>query len=406
MINPGITFSVSTLNKYIKQMFDNNFSLRGLLVKGEVSNLKKYSSGHVYFTLKDAESSIKAVMFYDYAKNMPSSIKDGAEVIVGGRVSVYPARGEYQIYAESIVLFGAGDQLLELELLKKKLAKEGLFDESRKRKINIFPKAVGIISAPNSAALADIQTNLLRRYPLLEVKIFPSLVQGAEAPKELLEALNEAKNSQIDTLIIGRGGGASEDLSAFNDETLVREAAKFPVPIISAVGHEIDFTLIDYVADARASTPTGAAELATADKREIYQYLDSKSNKMDQIIYKRISDIKNKIKDIKMRSFFVSPKTMYEDKLVEVENIKNKLNMLFKHIIGLKSEEIKSRKAHLEALSPNGVLNRGYSIIQDNSGNVLNDINEVSIDQMVKTIMKNGTITSKVIEKEKSNGRN
>jgi exodeoxyribonuclease VII large subunit len=406
MINPDITFSVSTLNKYIKQMFDNNFSLRGLLVKGEVSNLKKYSSGHVYFTLKDAESSIKAVMFYDYAKNMPSSIKDGAEVIVGGRVSVYPARGEYQIYAESIVLFGAGDQLLELELLKKKLAKEGLFDESRKRKINIFPKAVGIISAPNSAALADIQTNLLRRYPLLEVKIFPSLVQGAEAPKELLEALNEAKNSQIDTLIIGRGGGASEDLSAFNDETLVREAAKFPVPIISAVGHEIDFTLIDYVADARASTPTGAAELATADKREIYQYLDSKSNKMDQIIYKRISDIKNKIKDIKMRSFFVSPKTMYEDKLVEVENIKNKLNMLFKHIIGLKSEEIKSRKAHLEALSPNGVLNRGYSIIQDNSGNVLNDINEVSIDQMVKTIMKNGTITSKVIEKEKSNGRN
>ena len=406
MINPGITFSVSTLNKYIKQIFDNNFSLRGLLVKGEVSNLKKYSSGHVYFTLKDAESSIKAVMFYDYAKNMPSSIKDGAEVIVGGRVSVYPARGEYQIYAESIVLFGAGDQLLELELLKKKLAKEGLFDESRKRKINIFPKAVGIISAPNSAALADIQTNLLRRYPLLEVKIFPSLVQGAEAPKELLEALNEAKNSQIDTLIIGRGGGASEDLSAFNDETLVREAAKFPVPIISAVGHEIDFTLIDYVADARASTPTGAAELATADKREIYQYLDSKSNKMDQIIYKRISDIKNKIKDIKMRSFFVSPKTMYEDKLVEVENIKNKLNMLFKHIIGLKSEEIKSRKAHLEALSPNGVLNRGYSIIQDNSGNVLNDINEVSIDQMVKTIMKNGTITSKVIEKEKSNGRN
>lgn len=406
MINPGITFSVSTLNKYIKQMFDNNFSLRGLLVKGEVSNLKKYSSGHVYFTLKDAESSIKAVMFYDYAKNMPSSIKDGAEVIVGGRVSVYPARGEYQIYAESIVLFGAGNQLLELELLKKKLAAEGLFDESRKRKINIFPKAVGVISAPNSAALADIQTNLLRRYPLLKVKIFPSLVQGADAPKELLKALNEAKNSKIDTLIIGRGGGASEDLSAFNDETLVREAARFPVPIISAIGHEVDFTLIDYVADARASTPTGAAELATADKREIYQYLDSKSNKMDQIIYKRISDIKNKIKDIKMRSFFVSPKTMYEDKLVEVENIKNKLNMLFKHIIGLKSEEIKSRKAHLEALSPNGVLNRGYSIIQDNSGNVLNDINEVSIDQMVKTIMKNGTITSKVIEKEKSNGRN
>lgn len=222
----------------------------------------------------------------------------------------------------------------------------------------------------------------------------------------MLKALNEAKNSKIDTLIIGRGGGASEDLSAFNDETLVREAARFPVPIISAIGHEVDFTLIDYVADARASTPTGAAELATADKREIYQYLDSKSNKMDQIIYKRISDIKNKIKDIKMRSFFVSPKTMYEDKLVEVENIKNKLNMLFKHIIGLKSEEIKSRKAHLEALSPNGVLNRGYSIIQDNSGNVLNDINEVSIDQMVKTIMKNGTITSKVIEKEKSNGRN
>ena len=393
-------FSVSSLNRYIKQMFDRDFTLKGLRLKGEVSNLKKYPSGHVYFSLKDQESTIKAVMFYEYTKFMPSTIKDGDEVIVTGYVSVYPNRGEYQIYAQAMELFGEGAQLLELELLKKKLAAEGLFDASRKRKLVSFPTSVGVISAPNSAALADIKTNLLRRNPLLNVVIFPSLVQGADAPKSLLEALKKAKESNIDTLIIGRGGGASEDLSAFNDETLVREAAKFPVPIISAVGHEIDFTLIDYVADARASTPTGAAELATIDKREIYELLANKEVELDEVITDLISNYSHKLEILKKNSFFENPKVMYEKTLLEVENTSKRLDSFMNHLLEIKLEQIASFKKQLKSLSIDNTLKRGFSIMENEKGKIISDINDVEVNQLVKTRIHGGVLTAKVIEKE------
>ncbi|MBQ0008953.1 MAG: exodeoxyribonuclease VII large subunit [Firmicutes bacterium] len=393
-------FSVSSLNRYIKQLFDRDFTLKGLRLKGEISNFKRYPSGHIYFTLKDEESSIKAVMFYEYTKFIPNTIKDGDEVIITGYVSVYPARGEYQVYAQAMELFGEGAQLLELELLKKKLAAEGLFDASRKRKINIFPKAIGVISAPGSAALADIKTNLLRRNPLIEVKIFPSLVQGADAPKELLKALKKAKEEQIDTLIIGRGGGASEDLSAFNDETLVREAANFPVPIISAVGHEIDFTLIDYVADARASTPTGAAELATIDKREIYELLANKRVELDEIITDKIGNYRHKLDLLKMNSFFENPKVMYENTLVEVENTKKRLDAFIAHLVEMKAEKIHSLSKQLHSISVDATLQRGFAIMENEQGKIVKDIKDVEVNQMVKTRLKGGVVSAKVISKE------
>jgi len=392
-------FSVSSLNRYIKQKFDNDFTLRGLRLKGEISNLKRYGSGHVYFTLKDEESSIRAVMFYEYTKYMPENLKDGDEVVVAGYVSVYPQRGEYQIYAQAMELSGKGQILFELEMLKKKLAKEGLFDQSRKRKINLFPNCVGVISAPNSAALSDIKTNLLRRNPLLEVKLFPSLVQGSEAPKELLNALKKAKNEKIDTLIIGRGGGSSEDLTAFNDETLVREVANFPVPVISAVGHEIDFTLIDYVADARASTPTGAAELATIDKREIYEMLDKYEESLENSLIQRITFFKQKLNLYSQNSFFKNPKSMYENKLIELENTKKVMEQYIKHLYEMKNEEINSLKGRLKALSPDGVLSRGYSISQDENGNVIKSIKDIKVNQLVKTRLSDGEITSKIVSK-------
>ena len=392
-------YSVSSLNRYIKQMFDTNFTLRGLRLKGEISNFKRYSSGHIYFTIKDDESSIRAVMFREYTRYMPETIKDGDEIIAAGYVSVYPERGEYQFYAQAIDLSGKGQILFELEMLKKKLAAEGLFDESRKRKINPFPRAVGVISAPNSAAMSDIQTNLLRRNPLIEVKLFPSLVQGSDAPKALLNALNEAKNANIDTLIIGRGGGASEDLSAFNDETLVREAAKFPVPIISAVGHEIDFTLIDFVADARASTPTGAAELATIDKRELYQKLDGYKDDLDNYLINKVNSLKQKVELIKQKPFFVSPKSMYEDKLNELTLVKEKLYLNMKHMIDLRKEVLASYSQRLEALSPNNVLSRGYALLEDEKGKVLKSVKDVEVNQLIKTKFKDGTVTSKVVSK-------
>lgn len=393
-------FSVSSLNRYIKHMFDNDFTLKGLRLKGEISNFKRYPSGHAYFSLKDEESTIKAVMFYDYAKFLPSTIKDGDEVIITGYVSVYPARGEYQVYAQALELSGEGALLLELELLKKKLLAEGLFDASRKRKLVSFPKSVGIISAPNSAALADIKTNLLRRNPLIGVQIFPSLVQGADAPKSLLEALKKAKESNIDTLIIGRGGGASEDLSAFNDEALVRAAAEFPVPIISAVGHEIDFTLIDYVADARASTPTGAAELATIDKREIYELLNNREIELDEVITDKISTYSHKLELLKKNSFFENPKVMYEKTLIEVGNTNKRLDSFMNHLIEIEKEKIASLKKQLKSLSIDNTLQRGFAIMENEQGKIVTNINDVEINQKVKTKVHGGVLTTKVIQKE------
>ena len=397
-------FSVSALNRHIKQLFDNDFTLRGLRLKGEISNFKRYPSGHIYFTLKDEESSIKAVMYVTYTKYMPSTLKDGDEVIATGYVSLYAPRGEYQFYAQAIDLFGKGNQLLELEMLKKKLASEGLFDESRKRKIKLFPKSIGVISAPNSAAMSDIKTNLLRRNPLLDIKLFPSLVQGSEAPKALLKALNEAKNSEIDTLIIGRGGGASEDLSAFNDETLVREAAKFPVPIISAVGHEIDFTLIDYIADARASTPTGAAELATIDKREIYEALEHYQRDLDDELIYMINNLKAKLDNLKNRPFFNNPKSMYEDALIQTKNLKERMDLGINHLIKMKQEKLSSYSPRLKALSVDSTLNRGFSIVMNKDNKIIKNIEDVDINTSIKTRLSNGIITSTVIRKETKNG--
>lgn len=394
-----VTYSVSSLNNYIKSRFASDPNLLMLRVKGEISNLKRYPSGHIYFSLKDDTSVIKCVMFATYTRYAPETLKDGDEIIAQGSVSVYEARGEYQLYVNAIEVDGLGQKLIELELLKKKLAAEGLFDEDRKREINLYPKAIGVISAPNSAAMADIKTNLHRRYPLVEVKCFPSLVQGEDAPKDLLRALNEASKEDIDTLIIGRGGGASEDLSAFNDETLVRAVAAFKVPVISAVGHEIDFTLIDYVADKRASTPTGAAELATVDKREIYMSLDEINEDLDDIIGKKILELSTKLDKYRLNPYFKNPSSIYESKLDKVRVINEKLTLIASNYIKLKQSKVESIKGRLNNLSVDNVLSRGYTIARTKSGKVITKSSDVNIDDLVDIKLKDGSITSKVVSK-------
>ncbi len=394
-------YSVTSLNRYIKQKFDSDNSLRGIKLKGEVSNFKPYSNGHIYFTLKDENSSIRAVMFGEYTKYIQGPIKDGDEIIAVGYVSTYPARGEYQFYAQAIELAGAGQQLLELEMLKKKLAAEGLFDQSRKREIKQFPRAIGVICAPNSAALSDIEKNIRLRNPFVELKIFPSLVQGSEAPKELLKALKKAEISSIDTLIIGRGGGASEDLSAFNDEALVRATAAFPVPVITAVGHEIDFTLIDYVADARASTPTGAAVLSTIDMHEVMQRVDVDSVRLDEAMKNRMTLLRHKIDSLKNRPFFINPRSMYETTLVEVDNSKKRLEQAMLYQIKSRQERVEMMSKQLKSLSIDSVLTRGFAIMQTPDGKVVTSVEQVTIDQELKTKLKDGCITTKVIKKEK-----
>ncbi len=399
MIEGNNTFTISTLNNYIKSIFDSNFVLRKISVRGEISNYKQYSNGHIYFSLKDETSSLKAVMFYDYARRLDRQFKVGDEVLINGRISVYPARGEYQLYAESMQLYGKGAQLLELELLKKKLAAEGLFDESRKKKINIYANRIGVISAPNSAAMADIYTNLLRRNPLLNIVLIESMVQGEGAVKELINAVETAKNSHLDTLIIGRGGGASEDLSAFNDESLVRAVSKLDIPVISAVGHEIDFTLLDYVADVRASTPTGAAELATFDKREIYQKLIDSSDKMDTLVKNKITTYKSYLDSIKHFKYFLEPNLIYKDQLERINVLNNKLNLLMRHQYELSLAKIRSLKTRLESLSVNSTLNRGYSILENENGIIIKSVEQVKLNDIFSIKLSDGNIKGKVLSK-------
>ena len=375
---PRIVYSVSDINNYVKNILTNDENLKYLFVKGEVSNFKSGQNGHLYFSLKDENSLISCVMFNTYAQKLKEKPKDGDEVTLCASISAYPSKGTYQLLVYYIEMVGEGAILVELEKLKKKLAKEGLFDESRKRNINIYPKAIGVIAAKNGAAIADIITNIKRRYPTCDIYFFPSSVQGENAPKELLKAFLKAQEYDLDTLIIGRGGGASEDLSAFNDEKLVRAIATSKMPVIAAVGHEIDSTLVDFVADKRASTPTGAAELATVDQREIRLHLANSIEEMSDSIREILVD-------------------MEED----LEASKEDLNNSIKDYIEELSLELEHKKNQLELISPKNILNRGYSISLDENGNVISNINEIDIGQKIKTIVKDGTVESVVTDKKK-----
>ena len=371
-------FTVSDINQYIKALLNNDERLKLIYVKGEISNFKMASNGHFYFSLKDDKSMISAMMFNNYANKINFKPDNGQEVVVFGSIDAYVGRGTYQIIVYQMEEVGAGQALLELEKLKKKLLEEGLFDESRKRKINLYPQAIGVITAPNSAAIKDILFNLKRRYPIADIYVFYSAVQGDNAAKELLNAFNIAQTYPLDTLLIGRGGGSSEDLSAFNDETLVRAIASSKMPVIACVGHEIDFTLVDYVADKRASTPTGAAELATIDQREILEHLAYSLNDMEESIKSRLEEMKEDLSSYK-------------------EDLNNSLINLVKQ----QQQLLEHKKLALEALNPNNVLKRGYSMTVDEEGHPI-AIDKVKKGQIIKTILKDGTISSEVTEiKEK-----
>ena len=369
-------FTVSDVNQYIKAVINKDESLKFIYVKGEISNFKMASNGHFYFSLKDDKSMISAMMFNNYANKIAFNPENGKEVVVLGSLDVYVGRGTYSIIVYEMEEVGAGQALLELEKLKKKLKEEGLFDESRKRKINLYPQAVGVITAPNSAAIKDILTNLKRRYPIADIYVFYSAVQGDNAAKELLNAFNVAQTYPLDTLLIGRGGGSSEDLSAFNDETLVRAIASSKMPVIACVGHEIDTTLVDYVADKRASTPTGAAELATIDQREILEHLLYAQNDMEEAL-------KNRLKE------------MNED----LSSLKDSLHSNILNLIRHQALLLDHKKATLEALNPENVINRGYSLTVDENGHPVN-IKNIKKGNIIKTILKDGVINSEVIDTE------
>ena len=367
--------TVSQVNTYVKTVLSNDENLRYLLVKGEISNFKAGASGHLYFSLKDDKSKINVVMFKEAARSLSFLPKDGDEVVILASLDVYEAAGTYQLYARNIEKRGQGALLMELEELKKKLAAEGLFSKP-KRKINIYPKAIGIITALNSAAIKDMITNIKRRYPIADILIFPAAVQGEKAPQELLKAFYKSQEYDLDTLIIGRGGGASEDLSAFNDEALIRAVATSKMPVISAVGHEIDFTLLDFVADDRVSTPTGAAEKATVDRREIEQDFDNKLEIMQKSIMSKVDSIKDGIE---------------RNALHLDQGIINKIKFL--------KAQVEGKEKELTALDPRGILNRGYSITLGKDGKALKSVKDISRGDTIQTILPDGSVTSEVKER-------
>ena len=375
MFENAPTYSVSDINNYIKAILTSDEKLKYIRVKGEISNFKAYPSGHLYFSLKDNDSVINAVMFATYAKRIAFSAKNGDEVVVLASVDSYVPRGSYNLNVYEMEEVGLGKQLIELEKLKKQLQKEGLFDESRKRPINIYPKAIGVITAPNGAAIRDIVTNVRRRYPITDIYVFPSLVQGEGAPEALLKAFYKSQEYDLDTLIIGRGGGASEDLSAFNDEKLVRAVATSKFPIIAAVGHEIDSTLIDFIADKRASTPTGAAELATVDRREIEKEFNYSMMVMEQALH-----------------------DLVDYKKEELTELSDELKEALKENLEGKKESLKNLEEQLKLLNPRSVLSRGYSISLDKNGKPIKSIKSIHKDDEVITLLGDGKIRSKVVD--------
>ncbi len=319
---------ISDLNTYIKTMFDENPYLNKVYLRGEISNFKNHSRGHLYFTLKDESSRINAVMFYSSAITLKFAPEDGMNVLVEGRISCYPAQGTYQIYVEKMEPDGLGNLYIEFEKLKAKLAKEGLFLPEHKKALPKIPKRIGIITAPTGAAIKDIISTIKRRFPICETILFPALVQGRDAAPDIVKQIKEADsgNYNLDVLIVGRGGGSIEDLWAFNEEIVARAIYEAKTPIISAVGHEIDFTIADFVADMRAPTPTGAAEMAVPTTTEINNMLNSYEIRLNEFVHNLIHKNKLRLDNITSSFILKNPLSLYELKEQKLDNFIDTLN--------------------------------------------------------------------------------
>lgn len=435
-------YSITALNRAIKNMFDSKPELNKVYIKGEISNFKHHSRGHLYFTLKDENSRIAAVMFATSAKNINFEPEDGMKVLVSGRVTVYEATGGYQIYVDQMDLDGIGNLYLEYEKLKKLLEEQGLFKLEHKRPIPKFPKKIGIITAPTGAAIRDILSTIKRRYPICETILFPALVQGVGAKESIVEQLNRAQDFDLDVIICGRGGGSIEDLWAFNEECVARAIYNSRIPVISAVGHEIDFTIADFVADLRAPTPTGAAEMAVPNlvdlKMLIEQYkirlnenikgiinynikridalknsyvlknplalyevkeqkLDTYIDRLNSYISGRINEYKVRLGNIKSSYVLKNPLATYEVKREKLNNISSILNKLIKGKIENNQHQYEIMINKLELLNPINILGKGYSLVTKDK-NVLKTTRDLNVDDIICVRMHEGSL--KAIVKE------
>ena len=394
--------SITQSNSYIQSKMESDPLLTGVAVRGEISNYKVYPSGHHYFTLKDDGAALKCVMFKGNALRLKFRPDNGMQVIAMGKISVYPRDGAYQLYCSAIALDGVGDLHAAFEQLKSKLAAQGLFDPSHKKPLPQYPGTIGIITSSAGAAIHDMLRILAKRYPLIQVRLLPVRVQGAEAPGEIAAAIRYANHYKLaDLLIVGRGGGSIEDLWAFNDELVARAIYDSQIPIISAVGHEPDVTISDFVADLRAATPSNAAELAVPDQDGLRQVLDSMLSGMSTSILRRLKASKQHLNTLAASSALQSPTKYLEQRRNALKLSVTRLNASQQKIVNAKKQRFISLTAKLDAMSPLKVLTRGYAMVQTEKGHVLRSTCQATPGDVVDITLSDGSLTAQIIgEKE------
>lgn len=411
--------SIGQLTRYIKYKIDNDVNLQEVFIKGEISNFKAHSRGHFYFTLKDEEAKINAVMFSSNASKVKFTPQDGMKVLVTGKISVYPSNGGYQIYVGEMLEDGVGNLYIAFEQLKKRLGDEGLFSDSHKKAIPKIPEKIGVVTAPTGAAIRDITSTIKRRWPMAEVILFPALVQGEFSKDSVTKQIKLADTYNLDVLIVGRGGGSIEDLWCFNEEIVARAIYEAKTPIISAVGHEVDFTIADFVSDMRAPTPTGAAEMAVPSISDIESYVNQLNVRLNKVMQHKLTIEKQRLDQILSRPIFKDPIRIYEVKEQQFSALLDKLkysittlynqksnayqkilqSIIFKNpsmLIERKKNNYLMLLSKLEILSPILTLKRGYSVARK-EGKIINKTKEVKKKDKLELELSDGKINVEVI---------
>lgn len=386
--------SVSSLNAYIKGLFARETVLQHILVRGEVSNFKRYMSGHCYFTLKDAKSALKCVMFRSYASRLRFQPENGMQIVVEGRIAVYERDGVYQLYAENLQPEGAGSLAIAFEQLKQKLSAEGLFDAAHKKPLPKFPKKIGIVTSLSGAVLRDIYHVSKRRWPSVELVLYPVTVQGGESAAEIAAGIRFFNEKYpVDVLIVGRGGGSMEDLWSFNEEVVVRAIYNSVIPVISAVGHETDFTLADFAADRRAATPSQAAEFAVPDRQELRRYVESLRARLGTLARREVQTRRLRVEGLLQSTALSKPQLLLAGRKQRLDRAQARLLELCQKSLVTKKQALTTAMEKLEILSPVHVLRRGYSIVEK-QGRPITSVQQVTAGDALTLVMKDGRITA------------
>ena len=395
-------FGVTEVNELVKLLLDNEPMLQNICVRGELSNYKMYPSGHHYFSLKDQEGAIRCVMFKGSAMRLRFRPENGMKVVVTGRVTVFPRDGAYQLYCNTMTPEGVGDLAVAFEQLKAKLYAEGLFDPAHKMPLPAYPEKIAIVTSSAGAAVHDMIRILRRRYPIAKVILLPVRVQGAEAPPEIAGAIRYADKWKIgDVIITGRGGGSMEDLWAFNDERVARAIYACETPVISAVGHEPDVTISDFVADARASTPSNAAEIAVPDQVELLRWLRGAEERMEQSETARLDTLRQRLKTLASKRVMTDQLAYVQDKRMALIHVQQRLGDLADGQLARKRQSFAALAASLDAMSPLKVLGRGYAMVQNDTGQILKSCRDVTAGERVSVTLGEGGFSATVEEVRK-----